>query len=149
MHEAPDVFIPAGTGRQKLSTIKISVPDAAADSIWIQSSIAQTWKLARGDKDEFSFTDTDLVALSNRGGDKATVHLRAVQCAEEGIYVSSTRRGGWVFRPKQSRKLLLDPGEVLTFRSIYAREPGMAHADGTPVHIRLGQVNPTPEAENP
>lgn len=123
-----------------LSSIRVSVPGLDADEqVWIQSSISATHKLPRNHKDDFSFTDTDIVMISNRGESVALMHLEAIRCAEGGLFIGSNRRGGIGMRPGEILKMKMRPGEVLTVRSVCAREPGQTHADGSAVRIRAGQ----------
>lgn len=123
----------------KLSTVQIEVPDCDDQQIWVQSSIAATHKLTRRLKDQFSFTQTDLLLITNRGGGLATCILESIACAEGGIFIGSNRRAGFPLRPSERRAILMRPGEVLSVRSAYAVEPGQFNADGSPVRIRSGQ----------
>src|ERR1700677_4740992 len=126
--------------RQKLSTLKVRVPDIDDEQVWIQSTISATHKLPRGLADEVSFCETDLVLITNRGGHSATCILEAVSCAKEGILIGSNRRGSIALPQGREHTILMRPGEVLTVRSLYAEEPGQRHADGSPVRIRNGQT---------
>lgn len=131
--------------KQKLSTIRVATPDSDDGQIWIQSTISATHKLTRGLKDDFSFTATDLLLITNRGGGSATCIVEGFACAESGIFIGSNRRGGLALREGERRKILMRPGEVLSVRSVDAYEPGSKQPDGSHVRIRAGQ-NVTPEA---
>lgn len=126
----------------KLSTIEITVADGQDEQVWVQSTIAATHKLPRQTKDQFSFGQSDLVILTNRGSDFVTCHLRAIACAESGILIGSNRRGTTVLRTDTDRTLLMKPGEVLTIRSVYAVEP-KPDAMGRPIPIRSGHITAT------
>lgn len=132
----------AANERKRANSIRVSTPDADDQQIWIQSSIAPTFKLKRGFKDDFSFFETDLFVLTNRGGGPATCRLEGL-CAPQGaIFIGSNRRANVSLRERETRVFLLKAGEVLTLRSIRAEEPGQKHADGSPVYIRNGLISP-------
>jgi hypothetical protein len=121
-----------------LNSIRIKLPDITDEQIWIQSTAAQTWRLIRGIEDDFSFSETDLVMLTNRAESEcATCFLEGISCPDGAIYIGSNRRAGLLLRAGERRALVLKPREVLTLRSICAREP----RTGTP--IQIGQHSPS------
>lgn len=126
----------------KLSTIEIKVADGQDEQVWVQSTISATHKLPRQTKDQFSFGQSDLVILTNRGSDFATCHLHAVACGESGILIGSNRRATVLLRVDTDRTLLMKPGEVLTIRSVDAIEP-RPDAMGRPIAIRSGHITAT------
>lgn len=128
---------------KKANTIRVSIPDGDDQQIWLQSSIAETLRLKRGFTDLFSFFETDLVMLTNRGSGLATCRVEGTACPQGAIFIGSNRRANVSLREGETRVFLLKAGEVLTLRSIRAEEPGMRHADGSPVYIRAGQISPT------
>ena len=131
-------------GKTSVNSVKVSTPDITDGQIVIQSSCGASQPLPRGFSDEFSFSDTDLVIVNNRGGDKATVRLQGMLTPQEAIYVGSTRRGGFLLRGRETRTVPMQAGEVLTLRSAHAVEPNSRtrmRPGGIP--IRSGQITPT------
>jgi hypothetical protein len=128
-----------GWGGATVSSVKVSIPDATDNQIAVQSTCGQTHRLPRGFSDEFSFGVTDLVILVNTGGDRATVSLQPMLTPQDALYIGSTRRAGYIARGRQSRTHRMQPGEVITIRSLYAVEPGSRGR----VPIHPGQVTPT------
>lgn len=128
-----------GNDRKRLSTVKLHVPDIVDGQVWVQSSIADTHKLIRGQRDAFSFTEVDLLVVGNRGEDRCTLTIDGDHCAESGILIGSTRRACMVLRQGERRVILLKAGEVLTIRSLDMCEPHGKHADGSPIRVRPGQ----------
>ena len=114
--------------KQKLTSIRLKVPDSEDGQVWVQSTISATHKLVRGLKDDFSFSDTDIVLVSNRGGDLATLVLDAVRTAQGAVFIGSNRRAGATLREGDRIAIRLRAGEVLTVRDIQAREKGEGHA---------------------
>jgi hypothetical protein len=132
-------------GKVTVSSVKISVPDITDGAVVVQSSVAQSHPLPRGFSDEFSFGESDLVIINNRGGDKATVRLQAILTPQDGLYFGSTRRGGWLERSRETRTVRMQPGEVITIRSLHAIEPHSRtrrSPEGVPIHP--GQRTPAP-----
>lgn len=130
-------------GKRYLSAVKLELPDALEGQVALISSLAATKLLPRGFRDEFVFGQRDLVVLQNRSlSEKATLIIRATLTPQEGIYVGSTRRGGVVLRRTRSHryKVLIEAGEVVTLRSLYAEEP----RSGVPVRpgFRAPPVEP-------
>jgi hypothetical protein len=124
---------------QKLSTIRVTVPDITDGQVWIQSTLSETHKLTRGLRDDFSFDRRALVIITNRGEDFCTLTLECFRAGESGLFIGSNRRGGRALAESDSFTLRMKPGEALTVRSIDAVEPRGAHADGSPIAIRPGQ----------
>jgi hypothetical protein len=133
----------APSDRKKANTIRISTPDSDDGQIWLQSTIAGTHRLTRGLKDDFSFFETDLLLVTNRGGGRATCRLEGFSAPQGAIYIGSNRRACFPLREGEARTIIMRPGEVLSVRSIRAEEPGQRHADGSPVLIRQGQISPS------
>jgi hypothetical protein len=120
--------------KANLSSIRLKVLDGRDDQVWVQSSISATHKLPRNDREDFSFSRTDLVVIQNRGEDFCTLSLECVGTAESALFIGSNRRAGVSMRGNQGMKILMKPGEALTARSVDALEPG-----GAGVSIRPGQ----------
>lgn len=133
-----------GTDRKRLSTVKLHVPDIVDGQVWVQSSISDTHKLIRGQRDSFSFTEVDLLVVGNRGEDRCTLTIDGEHCAESGVLIGSTRRAAMALRQGERRVILLQAGEVLTIRSLDMCEPHGTNADGTPIKVRPGQAYARP-----
>jgi hypothetical protein len=128
-----------GSPKASLSTIKIKTPDITDGQVWVQSSIFQTIKLNRGTKEEFTFSRSDLVVITNRGEDFCTLDIELIARGETGIFIGSNRRGGRSMAEGESMQTKMRPGEVLTVRSIDMVEPRGTNADGSPVQVCAGQ----------
>jgi len=125
--------------RAVLSSIRVQSPDIASDGqIWVQSSLAETTRMHRGAKEDFSFSRKDLIVIPNRGEDFATLILECIKAGESGLFIGSNRRGGLFIRESHQLKIRMKPGEVLTVRSMDAVEPE-GRQDHGPVMIRPGQ----------
>jgi hypothetical protein len=123
-----------------LSTIRVTAVDMDGDEqVWLQSSIAATHKLHKRLKDDFSFSDTDIVMIPNRGETAAVITIEAFRCGEGALYIGSNRRAGTVLKQGESLRLKMRGRETLTVRSVEAREPQTTHSDGSHVKIRPGQ----------
>lgn len=133
------------TSRSRLTVIRVRAPDARDEQVWIQSSISQTHKLPRNHRDDFTFSRTDLLMISNRGEDIATLELECFRAGESGICIGSNRRGTILaYEGQGSITLRMKAGEVLTVRSIDALEPRGSYTDGDgnqrSIPIRTGQM---------
>lgn len=119
----------------KLKSLRIHTPDCRDEQVWIQSSCGQTYKMPHGHKDDFSFTNRDILLVSNRGEDFCTVKLEGVKLdSGDAIFIGSNRRAGCYLHDGQRIVYKLKPGEVLTARDINAREKQ------TGVEIKPGQA---------
>ena len=116
-----------------MSSVRVHTYGCNDEQIWVQSSLAPTYRLQRRAKEDFSFTNTDIALVSNRGGDISPVMLECVRAGTVGLFVGSNRRGGFPLREGQSKLIQMKPGEVLTVRDIDAREKM------TGVEMRPGQ----------
>lgn len=117
-----------GNQSQAVTSIRLKTPDISDGQVWVQSTISATHKLVRKLIDDFSFTDTDVVLVSNRGGEIATLELQAMKCAQGGLFIGSNRRAGTPLREGEQIRIRMKPGEVLTVRDVFAREKGEGHA---------------------
>lgn len=122
--------------RVGLSCIRIHTLDNRDESVWVQSSADRTYRMPRGHKDDFSFTDTDIIVISNRAEEPCTLRLQGVGIKDSGLFIGSNRRAGFYLRDGEHnrRALRMAPGEVLTVRNINMREKQ------TGVKVRPGQA---------
>jgi hypothetical protein len=105
----------------RLHNVRLKVPDISDNQVWVQSSLNATHKLVRGLKEDFSFTDTDLVLVSNRGSDLCTLEIIALSDAGD-LMAASNRRATFPLWKDQRVKVLMKAGEVITLRCVAMRE---------------------------
>ena len=130
--------------KASLSSLRVKTLDGPDGGLWVQSSIAPTHKWPRGHSDDFSFSRSDLVILHNVTEDFLSIRLECIGAAEAAIFIGSTRRGSKVLRPdSHGLRVRMQPGEVLTVRSLFAVEP-KPDMHGNPIPIRTGHNRVSP-----